>query len=29
VYKRQVVWGEKVGAFLRGEVDILGQRVGG
>jgi hypothetical protein len=22
VYKRQVVWGEKVKAFLRGEIEI-------
>ena len=24
VYKRQVVWGEKVKAFLRGEIEIDG-----
>jgi hypothetical protein len=27
VYKRQIVWGEKVEAFLRGEVDISGEKV--
>jgi hypothetical protein len=27
VYKRQVVWGEKVKAFLRGEVDLCGDPV--